>query len=115
MYQLYVFSDSPHGSDRGHRGLTLARAVTKRHHHVRIYLHSDSVLYAKAGANVWIGHERAEDVMRTLVRYGARVGVCVTSMDALGMDDGQLVEGAQRSDIHELADWTIAADKVLVF
>jgi sulfur relay (sulfurtransferase) complex TusBCD TusD component (DsrE family) len=36
-------------------------------------------------------------------------------MDALGMDDGQLVEGAQRSDIDELADWTIAADKVLVF
>jgi uncharacterized protein involved in oxidation of intracellular sulfur len=36
-------------------------------------------------------------------------------MDARGLADGDLVEGAHRSTLEELADWTVWADKVLVF
>jgi uncharacterized protein involved in oxidation of intracellular sulfur len=36
-------------------------------------------------------------------------------MDARGLDDDDVVDGARRSTMPELADYTLAADKVLVF
>jgi uncharacterized protein involved in oxidation of intracellular sulfur len=36
-------------------------------------------------------------------------------MDARGIADGDLLEGARRSTMDELARETLAADKVLVF
>jgi len=36
-------------------------------------------------------------------------------MDARGLLEAEMIEGARRSTLAELADWTAAADKVLVF
>jgi uncharacterized protein involved in oxidation of intracellular sulfur len=36
-------------------------------------------------------------------------------MDARGMTETDMIEGARRSTLAELADWTAEADKVLVF
>jgi uncharacterized protein involved in oxidation of intracellular sulfur len=36
-------------------------------------------------------------------------------MDARGMGEAEMVEGARRSTLAQLAEWTIEADKVLVF
>ena len=36
-------------------------------------------------------------------------------MDARGLRDAELVEGTQRSSLEELTDWTLGADRVLVF
>jgi len=36
-------------------------------------------------------------------------------MDARGMAETEIIEGAKRSTLAQLADWTAAADKVLVF
>ncbi|MDP9988959.1 sulfur relay (sulfurtransferase) complex TusBCD TusD component (DsrE family) [Arthrobacter oryzae] len=36
-------------------------------------------------------------------------------MDARGITDELLIPEARRSTMNELADWTIEADKVLVF
>ena len=38
-----------------------------------------------------------------------------TGMDARGLNEADMVEGAQRSTLTQLADWTSEADKVLVF
>lgn len=43
------------------------------------------------------------------------VGVCGTCMDARGMKGEELMEGAHRGTIEELADWSQWADKVFVF
>jgi uncharacterized protein involved in oxidation of intracellular sulfur len=45
----------------------------------------------------------------------AEVGVCGTCMDARGIAVEELVEGARRSTLDELATWTVAASKVIVF
>lgn len=44
-----------------------------------------------------------------------RVLLCGTCMDARGLTDGELMEGARRSTMDVLAEATAAADKVLVF
>jgi uncharacterized protein involved in oxidation of intracellular sulfur len=36
-------------------------------------------------------------------------------MDARGITDDELIEGAHRSSMDELTEWTANADKVLVF
>jgi uncharacterized protein involved in oxidation of intracellular sulfur len=41
--------------------------------------------------------------------------VCGTCLDARGYQDSELVEGARRSTMGELAQATVEADKVLVF
>jgi len=36
-------------------------------------------------------------------------------MDARGISDQVIVQGAQRSTMAELADWVISSEKILVF
>ena len=38
-----------------------------------------------------------------------------TCMDARGLKDTDLVEGTRRSSLNEMTEWTLWADKVLVF
>ena len=44
-----------------------------------------------------------------------KVLLCGTCMDARGITEEEIVKDAQRSTMDELADVTMAADKVLVF
>jgi uncharacterized protein involved in oxidation of intracellular sulfur len=43
------------------------------------------------------------------------VALCGTCMDARGLRDDELIEGAKRGTLAQLADWTAEAGKVLVF
>jgi uncharacterized protein involved in oxidation of intracellular sulfur len=51
---------------------------------------------------------------KSICRTG-EVLLCGTCMDARGLADAELVEGARRSTLDELAERTLAADRVLVF
>ena len=44
-----------------------------------------------------------------------RQGLCGTCMDARGLRDEEMIDGARRGTLAQLADWTAQADKVLVF
>ncbi|MDP2758976.1 MAG: DsrE family protein [Sideroxyarcus sp.] len=41
--------------------------------------------------------------------------MCGTCMDARGINENGIADGTRRSSLAELAEWTIWADKVLVF
>jgi uncharacterized protein involved in oxidation of intracellular sulfur len=56
------------------------------------------------------GTERSYNALRLAGALAKR-----ESQDVRGIDAGELVEGAHRSTLEELADWTVWADKVLVF
>jgi len=60
------------------------------------------------------GHYHLDRMLKPLVRRG-EVACCGTSMDARAITQEQLVEGAHRSTLEELTDWTMWADKTLVF
>jgi uncharacterized protein involved in oxidation of intracellular sulfur len=49
-----------------------------------------------------------------VIRKG-EVALCGTCMDARGLRDDELVEGAQRGTLAQLATWTAETEKVLVF
>lgn len=46
---------------------------------------------------------------------GAIIGVCGSCRDARGIKEAALADGTGCGSMKELADWTIEADKVLVF
>jgi len=53
-------------------------------------------------------------MLKSVIRKG-EVLLCGTCMDARGLTDDEILEEAKRSTMPELADYTLAADKVLVF
>ncbi len=113
MNTLFILNDAPYGTERSYNALRLARALAKTGEQaVRVFLMGDAVACAKAGQKVPEGYYNAGDMVRVL---GAEVGLCGTCMDARGLGDDDLVEGARRSTLKALAEWTAQADKVLVF
>ena len=71
---------------------------------------------AKAGQKVPEGFYNLQLMLSRVARSGdGRVGVCGTCMDARGLRDEEMIDGARRGTLAQLADWTAEADKVLVF
>ncbi len=116
MRFLFILNDPPYGTERSYNGLRLAYALAKRAEaEVRVFLLADAVGCAVAGQRVPEGYYHLGRMIEALGRRGAEIGLCGTCMDARGLRDGQLVDGARRSTLEELADWTLAADQVLTF
>ncbi len=113
MNTLFILNDAPYGTERSYNALRLARALAKTDGQtIRVFLMGDAVACAKSGQKVPDGYYNAGDMVRMV---GGEVSLCGTCMDARGMTEEQVVEGARRSTLKELAEWTAAADKVLVF
>ena len=81
----------------------------------RVFLMGDAVACAKRGQTVPNGYYNLNRMLQSLTLHTTEIGVCGTCMDARGMTVEELVEGAKRSTLDELAQWTTVADKVIVF
>jgi uncharacterized protein involved in oxidation of intracellular sulfur len=54
-------------------------------------------------------------MLKRVLSGKGNVLLCGTCMDARGLGDTELLEGARRSTMDELANTTVEADKVLIF
>ncbi|MBI5889105.1 MAG: DsrE family protein [Nitrosomonadales bacterium] len=116
MKTLFILNDAPYGSERTYNGLRLAGAVTKQPDSaVRVFLIGDGASSAHRNQKVPQGFYNVEVMIGNVVRNGGEVGICGTCMDARGMGDGDIADGTHRGTLSELAEWTMWADKVLVF
>jgi uncharacterized protein involved in oxidation of intracellular sulfur len=114
MKTLLVLNDPPYGTERSFNGLRLAKALSGKGAEVTVFLMADAVACAKAGQKVPQGYYNLELMTKAIVRNG-EVLLCGTCMDARGVTEAELVEGARRSTLDELAERTLAAERVLVF
>lgn len=116
MKFLVVLNDGPYGSERAYNGLRLAGSLAKQEGvSVDVFLAGDAAACARGGQKVPAGYYNVATMLTSVLRRNGRVGVCGTCMDARGLTDTDLVEGARRSTLDEWTAWTLAADKVLVF
>ncbi len=117
MKALFILNGAPYGDERSYNGLRLAAALAKRDgNEVRIFLMGDAVIAAKAGQKVPEGYYNMQIMLAKVMRGEAgAVGVCGTCMDARGMKPDELMDGAQRGTLDELADWSGWAEQVFVF
>lgn len=116
MKTLFILNDPPYGTERSYNALRLAGALAKRDGEVvRAFLMGDAAAVAKRGQQVPQGYYHLERMLRALVLAGGEVGVCGSCLDARGITEGELTEGATKSTLDALASWTQWADQVLVF
>jgi uncharacterized protein involved in oxidation of intracellular sulfur len=114
-HNLFIINDAPYGNERAYNALRLAGTLAgKEDQQVRVFLMADAVASAKVGQKVPEGYYNIQLMLGKVVRKG-EVGLCGTCMDARGMIDDDLMDGAKRSTMGELAEATTDADKVLVF
>jgi uncharacterized protein involved in oxidation of intracellular sulfur len=113
---LLILNDPPYGTERCFNALRLAGALARREgESVRIFLMGDAASCAKRNQKVSQGYYNVEVMLGAVARRGGEIGVCGTCMDARGISAEELAQGARRGTLEELADWTLAADRVLVF
>jgi uncharacterized protein involved in oxidation of intracellular sulfur len=117
MKHLIILNDPPYGTERSFNGLRMAHALAKHDPDsmVTVFLMADAVLCAKSGQKTPDGYYNIERMLRRVLSVRGRVLICGTCMDARGLGSEDLMEGAARSTMDELAEATLAADKVLVF
>jgi uncharacterized protein involved in oxidation of intracellular sulfur len=116
MNHLYILNDGPYGSERTYNGLRLAGAVSKMEGNtVRVFLIGDAASAAHRNQKVPAGFYNVETMIGNVIRHGGEIGICGTCMDARGMGENDIADKTRRSTLAELAEWTVWADKVLVF
>lgn len=113
---LFILNDPPYGTERSYNGLRLAISLLKVDgEQVRVFLMGDAAACAKAGQKVPQGYYNLGDMLGMVARRNGGIAVCGTCMDARGIADSELAEGAQRGTMAQVTEWTVWADKVMVF
>lgn len=117
MNHLLILNDPPYGTERSYNGLRMAHALAKHDAGgvVTVFLMADAVACARQGQKTPDGYYSLERMLRRVVSAGGRVLLCGTCMDVRGMTGDDAIDGAARSTMDELAEATLAADRVLVF
>ena len=116
MKILIILNDPPYGSERSYNGLRLAGSLVTKSEEtdLTVFLMGDAVACAKSGQKTPNGYYNVERMLKPVVGRGA-VLLCGSCMDARGVRETEMMEGAKRSTMQELTELTLAADKVLVF
>jgi uncharacterized protein involved in oxidation of intracellular sulfur len=115
MKSLFIINDPPYGTERVYNALRLAHANKDSPMEVTVFRMADAVLAAKGAQKTPEGFYNVERMFNRVLAAKGRVLLCGTCMDARGIGETELMEGARRSTMDELAAATIHADKVLVF
>lgn len=117
MNILVLINDAPYGTEKAYNALRLAMALQKDHPtvQVNIFLMADAVGCAIPSQNTPQGYYNMERMLKSVLGKGGKVKACGTCADARGMRNVQLVDGAEISNMSELSQWTVKADKVLTF
>lgn len=116
MRVLLVLNDPPYGTERSYNGLRLAGALANRDDtEVRVFLLGDAVGAAVAGQQLPDGYYHLDRMVHSILRRGGEVGCCGSCLDARAVTKDRLVEGARRSSLDELTEWTLWADRLVTF
>lgn len=117
MKALFILNDPPYGTERSYNALRLANALVKNgpSAEVTVFLMADAVLCGKKGQKTPDGYYNIERMLKRFATGGHKLLLCGACIDARGLAEAELIEGAQRSTMDELAQATVTADKVLVF
>jgi uncharacterized protein involved in oxidation of intracellular sulfur len=116
MKILFILNDPPYGTERCYNALRLAHTLLKKAPgaEITVFLMADAVIAARKGQKSPDGYYNMERMLKPVLAKGT-VLLCGTCMDARGMTDDDVMDGAKRSTMDELADTMLAAEKVLVF
>ena len=117
MKILFILNEAPYGSEKSYNALRLAMALQKDQPgtEVLVFLMADAVTAALPAQTTPQGYYNVERMVKSVVAKGGQVGLCGACCEARGLKAIALLEGAEISTMSQLAQWTVEAEKVLVF
>ncbi len=117
MNILILINDAPYGTEKAYNALRLAMALQKDHPSVQIniFLIADAVGCMVPHQTTPQGYYNIERMLKSIISKGGKVKACGTCADARGIRTLQVVEGVEISNMAELAQWTVEAEKVFTF
>lgn len=112
---VIIANDAPYGSESLFNALRLGIALNEQEGiDLKLFLMSDAVSAALAGQSPAEGYNLRQ-MLEILLAQGTRIRLCKSCTDARGITALPLIEGIEVGTLPLLAQWTLAADKVLTF
>ncbi|MDI6808339.1 MAG: DsrE family protein [Candidatus Eisenbacteria bacterium] len=117
MKMLILINDAPYGTEKAYNALRLAMSIEKDHPsaQVLVFLIADAVACAIPNQTTPQGYYNIERMLKSVVARGGKVKTCGSCLDPRGISNAQLIEGVERSNMMELARWSVEADKAFTF
>ena len=113
---VLIVHAAPYGSERCLSALRVATAL--RGHddkpEVKVFLMSDATVVGLPNQHDGAG-SGLQAMVEHLVAEGVSVRLCRTCALARGLAELTLIAGVEIGTLPELAEWTLAADKVITF
>jgi len=115
---LIVVSAPAYGSERMLSALRLTTALATQELEtvdLRLFMMSDAVTVGLAGQASAAGGGGLQEMIEELVARDIKIRLCRTCALARGVGESALIPGVVIGTLGELAEWTLAADKVISF
>jgi uncharacterized protein involved in oxidation of intracellular sulfur len=114
---LILINDAPYGTEKAYNALRLAMQIQKDYDDVElsVFLMADAVTCALPGQNTPNGYYNIERMIKSVIASGGRIKLCGSCSEARGLKDLKLIEGAEFSNMKELARLTMECDKMITF
>jgi len=115
---LIIVHAPAYGSERMLSALRLATSIASQETEtvdLRLFMMSDAVTVGLANPPTAQAGGGLQQMLEALVQQGAQVRLCRTSAQARGIADLAMISGVCIGTLPELAEWTLAADKVITF
>lgn len=111
---MIVANGAAYGSESLFNSLRLAIALREQDLDLRLFLMSDAVTAGLRGQKPAEGYN-IQQMLEILTAQNVPVKLCKTCTDGRGITTLPLIDGVAVGTLVELAQWTLAADKVLTF
>ena len=119
MQTVLIIVHAPaYGSERMLSALRLATALANQEDEtvdLRLFMMSDAVTVGLANQPTAQAGGGMQQMLEELLGHGAQIRLCRTCALARGIADLTLIPGVSIGTLPELAEWALAADKVITF
>jgi uncharacterized protein involved in oxidation of intracellular sulfur len=112
---VIIANGAAYGSESLFNSLRLAIALREQQElDLKLFLMSDAVTAGLRGQKPAEGYN-IQQMLEILTAQNVPVKLCKTCTDGRGITTLPLIDGVEIGTLVELAQWTLAADKVLTF
>lgn len=119
MQSILIIVHAPaYGSERMLSALRLAMSIAMQEIEtvdLRLFMMSDAVTVGLPNQTGAESSGGLQQMLQDLIGHGAQIRLCRTCALARGIAELPLISGVSIGSLPELAEWTLAADKVITF
>ena len=116
MKILFLINDAPYGTEKFYNACRLAMQVQKdQGTDVFVFLMADAVTGALINQKPPQGYYNIERMVKSIISKGGKVKLCSGCIDTRGLAELKYIDGCLRSNMAELAQWSVEANKVFTF